>query len=178
MENPDSKPENDPVTKVTRTGVFKGDWSEICQFCGKEQSAHRTTWGPVDGELFEHRLPCQPEKDKMRAERRRMVRTANGIVFFGWVLVPLAILLIKKFTIVGWIMFGVSIVKLVWETWKIYGRPDKYFPKWAEKRKKKQEEKQHDEHILYHCKKNPEAFQRLVAENFRREEEERDKGSG
>src|SRR5687768_11153907 len=54
--------------KITRTGTFTGSWTETCQFCGQEQSVHRTTFTLPDGEVLEHRKPCKIERDAIDRE--------------------------------------------------------------------------------------------------------------
>jgi hypothetical protein len=123
------------------------------------------THGPYDGVLYEHRMPCEPEKEKMRRERRRMVLTSKIIILIGWILVPLVYLLLQQFVaIVGWVAFGIGVLQLLIVTIKHFGNADKWIPG----HKKRQEQKLKEAHYIYHCERNPEGFARLRAENFER----------
>lgn len=86
--------------KTERTN-FQGEWDSICPHCGKKQIEHRTEYGPVSDVTYEHRMPCEPEKDKMHRETRRKVQTIRVIVFIGWILVPLVILIFGRNKCVG-----------------------------------------------------------------------------
>ena len=158
--------------KTERTN-FQGDWGSTCQHCGKTQIEHRTEYGPVDGILYEHRMPCEPEKDKMHRETRRKVKTIRIIVFIGWIFVPLLILILGVTSaFVGWIAFGFGLCKVAIEGVKLFGNPDKWIPGHKEKREREAKIR----HYTYHCDRNPEGFIRLRAENFRKQIEE-DEGS-
>ena len=81
---------NTPAGVQVERSNFQGSWNDVCPHCGKVQAEHRVTHGPYDGVLYEHRMPCQPEKQKMRKEQRKIVLTAKAIIVVGWILVPLA----------------------------------------------------------------------------------------
>ena len=150
---------------------FQGNWSEACPHCGKPQEEHRTTYGPLDGVMYEHRMPCEPEREKMRREQRKMVLTAKIIILIGWILVPLVYLLLQQFVaVVGWVAFGIGVLQLCVVTIKHFGNPERWIPGY----KKKKERELEEAHWIYHCARNPAGFARLRAENFEREERERD----
>lgn len=64
---------------IERTN-FDADWSEICSFCGKPQETHKMELGEFEGVFYEHRMPCEPEQDKMRKEQAKLVRMGNNLV--------------------------------------------------------------------------------------------------
>jgi hypothetical protein len=150
------------MMKTERTN-FQGEWGSICPHCGGKEIEHRTTYGPIDDVLYEHRLPCEPEKDKMLREIRRKVRTTQAIVFIGWIFVPLVILVLGVTSpLIGWIAFTFAIWRIVVEAIKLFGNPDKWIPGHKEKMERERKMK----HYFYHCEQNPEGFARLRAENF------------
>jgi len=155
-------------SKLTRTGTFKGDWNETCQFCGEKQIAHRTTHEWIDGEILEHRKPCQPETDLITRDWRNRARAARLIVLVWWVIIPLMILLINEIEVVARIAFAIAIIKLIWEVVKIYGNPEKWFPAYGRSQEKKEREESRKRHYIWHCERNPEGFARLRDENFER----------
>lgn len=158
--------------KTERTN-FRGDWGSTCPHCGKKQIEHRTEYGPVNDILYEHRMPCGPEKDKLLRETRRKVQTIRVFVFIGWILVPLVILILGVTSaLVGWIAFALGLCKVAVEGVKLFGNPDKWIPGHKEKAEREAKVK----HYAYHCDRNPEGFARLRAENFRRQIEEEDSG--
>jgi len=151
--------------KTERTN-FQGDWDSICPYCGAKQSEHRTEYGPVNDVLYEHRMPCECEKQKMRRETRRKVQTVRAIIFLGWILIPLAILILGVTSpLVGWLAFAFGLCKVAIEGVKLFGNPDKWIP--GHKEKKEREAK--IKHYAYHCDRNPEGFIRLRAENFKKQ---------
>jgi hypothetical protein len=150
--------------RVERTNFEDGSWDDICSHCGQKQEVHRQIWGPDDGVLYEHRMPCEQEKATMQAERRK-------IVLVGWILLPLVWLLLQQFVaVVGWIAFGSGIIMLAITTVKHFGNPDKWIPG----HKRKMDEEREHSHFIWHCKRNPEGFERLRTENFKRMERERE----
>lgn len=103
----------------------------------------------------------------MHREQRRVVRAGKIIVLIGWVLVPLAILVLQQFvSVIGWMGFTYGLFRLGIETIKYFGDPDKWIPGHKEKREKELKER----HYIYHCERNPEGFERLKLENFQNEE--------
>ncbi len=159
--------------KTERTN-FSGSWESICPHCGKKQVEHRTTNGPLTGVLYEHRLPCQPEIEKMMRERRRQVRGVKIIIFVGWILVPLMIAVLGLTSaVVGFIAFLAALAKVGIEGIKLFGNPDKLIPGY----KKKKERELLERHYIYHCDRNPEGFARLRSENFGKETEEEEVSS-
>jgi hypothetical protein len=123
--------------------------------------------GEFEGEILEHRMPCESERDKLRRAAVARVRAGNLIVLVFWILVPLVILVLE-FTspIVGAFAFGLSLVKLGIEFVKFFGNPDEWIPG----HKAKAEKQRRIDHFVYHCERNPKGFARLVAENFERDE--------
>lgn len=69
----------EPTDEIHRTN-FDGDWNDECPHCGRKQKEHRKTYGPLDGVIHEHRLPCEPEKNKIQEKHRNIVRMGNWIV--------------------------------------------------------------------------------------------------
>ena len=127
------------VIQVERTN-FKGDWSEICPHCGDIQEKHKVTYGPFEGILHEHRMPCEPEKNKIRKKYRQTALTVKLIILIFWVLVPLAYIILQQFSKeVGWIAFGIGIIQLVIVTIKHFGNPDKWIPGHKKKREEELE---------------------------------------
>ena len=158
------------VMRTERTN-FEGSWSDVCPHCGKLQESHRVINGPFNGVTYEHRMPCESEKEKMRRHGRNVVLTGKLFVLIGWILIPLAYLLLQQFvTEVGWIAFGIGILQLGVVTIKYFGNPDRWIP--GHKRKKEEEAKK--AHFIYHCERNPEGFARLRHENFVRWAKEAD----
>ena len=140
----------------------------MCPHCGFKQETHRHIIGEVDGEILEHRMPCEPEKETLRRSWAARVRATKAIVLLFWILVPLAILVLE-FTnpIVGVAAFVLSLLKLGVEFIKFFGNPDKWIPG----HKAKAEKERRMAHYFYHCERNPEGFARLRAENFDRDVE-------
>ena len=148
---------------------FEGNWDDTCHFCGKPQREHRQTEGPINDTIYEYRMPCQPEKDAMRRNTRKIVKTTKAFVLVIWVLIPLALLLITLIPLFGWIAFAISLGTLAFEVFKIYSDADKWIPGHKQK-----EEELKQRHYIYHCERNPEGFARLRAENFRKMLEEKE----
>lgn len=117
-------------------------------------------------------MPCEPEQESIRARYRLDGRILKAIVFTGWVILPLLVLLITEIEIVSRIAFWTAVAKLIWETMKIYGKPRKWFPAYERYRKRIDEEELRKRHFIYHCERNPKGFARLKAENFERERTE------
>ena len=154
--------------KTERTN-YDGDWESICPHCGKKQVEHLTVYGPIDDVIYEHRLPCAPEKEIMHRETRRIVRTTQVIVFIGWIAVPLAILILgMTSSLVGGLAFAYGLWKVALEGVKLFGNPDKWIPG----HKKNREREAKIRHYTYHCDLNPAGFARLCAENFSKKYEE------
>jgi hypothetical protein len=150
--------------KSERTN-FEGDWNDICPHCGKKQLEHRTEFGPHNDVLYEHRMPCEPEKHMMRRATRQKVQTIRVLVFVGWILVPLVILVLGVTNaLVGWIAFAFGLYKVAVESVKLFGNPDQWLPG----HKAKREREARIRHYTYHCERNPEGFARLRAENFQK----------
>jgi hypothetical protein len=156
--------------RVERTN-FDGEWSDKCPYCEQDQLSHRTTTGPVDGVIYEHRMPCEPERALITRQYRQRVIATKSFIFLGWILTPFALLLLQQFvSVVGWIAFGIGIFKLTITTIKHFGNPDKWIPGYTAK----QERELRDRHYIYHCERNPEGFARLRSENFARDYQDDD----
>jgi len=62
---------------------FKGDWDARCDYCARRHREHMTSY---EGLNYRHRTPCDQERQHIRAEMRKRVRFANGlvgIIYFG-----------------------------------------------------------------------------------------------
>jgi hypothetical protein len=152
-----------------RATNFSGRWDDVCPHCGLQQETHRTLLGEVEGELLEHRRPCEPEKAILRRESVRLVRTANLLAFLFWVVVPFVIIVLEETNpLVARFALVYALFKLGVEGLKLFGTP-----KWIPGHKARTERERRMEHYFYHCERNPEGFARLRAENFAREEQER-----
>jgi hypothetical protein len=159
---------NTPEKILTERTNFKGDRSETCPHCGDQQEKHKITYGPFDGVVHEHRMPCEPEKAEIQKEHNRTVYAAKTLILIIWILVPLAYLILSQFSkVVGWIAFSIGLIQLGIVTIKHFGNPDKWIPGY----KKKQEKESEEAHFIWHCRHNPEGFARLRDENFRKDEE-------
>lgn len=93
------------------------------------------------------------------------------LVFVWAVLVPLGIAVLEWWSdLLGLVVLGYALVKAAIQALRLTG----HLPKTTRQREKEAEELKMQHHH-YHCERNPEAFERLKAENFRREEIERTK---
>lgn len=154
-------------TPNRRATNFAGSWEDVCPHCGLKQETHRHVLAEFEGELLEHRMPCEPERAKLRRLADRQRQVGNGIVLVVWILIPLALLILEATSgIAGWVAFGLALVKLAIEAVKYFGNPDKWIPG----HKEEAEKQRRIAHYFYHCERNPEGFARLQAENFGREE--------
>jgi hypothetical protein len=153
-----------PVSvRIERTN-FEGSWDEVCPHCSRPRQEHRITHGPFNEVLYEHRMPCIAEKNKLHKERRRIVLTAKTLIAIGWILVPLVYLLLQQFVaLIGWIAFGIGIFQLAMVTIKHFGDPDRWIPG----HKKEKDDEFRKAQFIYHCERNPEGFARLRLENLR-----------
>lgn len=103
----------------------------------------------------------------MRSEQLRSIRTLNVIYLVGWVLIPLGIAILGFANWwVGFVLFVLSLLKIVWKLVEVFGDPGKWLPGYKGKMDRKRLEK----HWIYHCERNPEGFARLKNENFDRAE--------
>ena len=145
---------------------FEGDWDDTCQYCKRSHREHINPNLPIPN--YKHRMPCEEQKAAIRANHNRQVCTVKGIIFVGWVLIPL-IIAILGFTspVVGGILLAISVFKIGVAAIKHIGNPDKWIPGYTEKVKKERDM----EHYYYHCEKQPEAFKRLKHGNFRIEDD-------
>jgi len=101
-------------------------------------------------------------------QRQKEVRTAKifGIIWLG--VIPLSWIAIKNFSY-KWI----SIIATVYSVWKIIKNVKKIcFAKIGEKETPEQEKKRKMEFYYYHCERNPLGFNKLRAENLKKESQE------
>jgi len=93
------------------------------------------------------------------------------LVFVWAVLVPLGVAVLEWWSdLLGLVVLGYAFVKAAIQALRLTG----HLPKSIRQREKEAEELRMRHHH-YHCEHNPEAFERLKAENFRREAIERTK---
>ena len=93
------------------------------------------------------------------------------LVFVWAVLVPLGVAVLEWWSdLLGLVVLGYAFVKAAIQALRLTG----HLPKSTRQREKAAEELK-VRHHHYHCERNPEAFERLKAENFDREEIERTK---
>jgi hypothetical protein len=146
---------------------FAGDWDALCQYCGRPHREH--IWKDHPDPAYKQRIPCAEQKRAIAAEQRSIVRTGKAVVVFGWVVVPLAIL-IAGFANwwVGLVFFLFSLGKLGWRLVETFGSPEKWVPGY----KARQEKELKHRHFIYHCERNPEGFARLKSENLERQDRE------
>lgn len=158
---------------ITERTNFTGSWDDVCLHCGKSQRDHRVIVGEHDGIQYEHRMPCQQQKDIMARKTIFSLRVLQAISLVVWVVVPLAIAVLG-FTsyIIGVVLFLYSLFKIAVQAIKLFGNPDKWIP--GHKEKKERDLKMAN--YFYHCEKNPEGFLRLKVENFDKEETEAERG--
>lgn len=88
------------------------------------------------------------------------------LVFVWAVLVPLGVAILEWWSdLLGLVVLGYAFVKAIILALRLTG----HLPKSPRKREKEAEDLRMRHHH-YHCERNPEAFERLEVENFRREE--------
>lgn len=88
------------------------------------------------------------------------------LVFVWAVLVPLGVAVLEWWSdLLGLVVLGYAFVKAIIHALRLTG----HLPKSAREREKEAQDLRMRHHH-YHCERNPEAFERLKAENFRREE--------
>lgn len=93
------------------------------------------------------------------------------LVFVWAVLVPLGVAVLEWWSdLLGLVVLGYAFVKAAIQALRLTG----HLPKTTRQREKEAEQLKMRHHH-YHCERNPEAFESLKAENFRREEIERTK---
>jgi hypothetical protein len=93
------------------------------------------------------------------------------LVFVWAVLVPLGIAVLEWWSdLLGLVVLGYAVAKAAIQALRLTG----HLPKSTQQHQKAAEELK-VRHHHYHCERNPEAFERLKAENFNREEIERTK---
>lgn len=146
---------------------FEGDWSDICEYCGKPHEVHKIDIGVYEGIHYIHRMPCKPEQEEIISGRRKEVLTVKGVVLIGWVLIPLFIAIVGFANFwVGLLLFIISLTKIFIEYIKLFGNANKLIPGHKERVEKERIMK----HYYYHCEKNPEGFKKLFIENLADEE--------
>lgn len=88
------------------------------------------------------------------------------LVFVWAVMVPLGVAVLEwSSDLLGLVVLAYAFVKALIQALRLTG----HLPKSAQEREKKAQDLRMRHHH-YHCERNPEAFERLKAENFRREE--------
>jgi len=94
-------------------------------------------------------------------------RKAGWWLVFVWaVVVPLGVAILEWWSdLLGLVVLGYAFVKAIIHALRLTG----HLPKSVREREKEAQELRMRHHH-YHCERNPEAFERLKAENFRREE--------
>lgn len=116
-------------------------------------------------------VPFRTNRD-IEVECKKHARVVLGIkwfVFFATIVVPLLVLILPE------ISRPIAVIVLVYGILKIAVKFLKQSGKIKKSARQVEREKEELEiqHHHYHCKKNPQAFQRLKNENFDREERER-----
>lgn len=103
------------------------------------------------------------------AERAASQLVGWWLVFVWAAVVPLAVAVLEWWSdLLGLLVLGYAFVKAAIQALRLTG----HLPKSTRQREKEAEDLRMRHHH-YHCARNPEAFERLKAENFRREEIER-----
>ena len=150
--------------EAQRNSNFDGDWDAQCMFCGRPHREH--IWNEHPDPNYKHRMPCEKEKAAMRKKQKRIAMTAKSFVFFGWILVPILILVVGFASYwLGVLLFIVSLFQIGWMAIKLCGHPEKWVPGYKEKK----EQELRKAHYIYHCERNPKGFERLKAENLQEE---------
>jgi len=148
---------------------FDGDWSDICEYCGKPQEAHKIDHGSYEGTHYIHRMPCAPEQEQIKRKWRKRALTVKGFVLLGWILVPLFIAIVGFANYwVGLLLFIIALAKIAIEYIKLFGNAEKWIPG----HKERMEKKSKMEHYYYHCEKNPDGFRNIFTENLADEEKD------
>jgi hypothetical protein len=105
------------------------------------------------------------------AERAASQRVGWWLVLVWAVVVPLAVAVLEWWSdLLGLVVLGYAFVKAAIQALRLTG----HLPK-SDRQREKEAEELKMRHHHYHCERNPEAFERLKAENYRREEIERTK---
>lgn len=106
------------------------------------------------------------------ATKRAATRRAGWWLIFVWaVVVPLFVAVVEwSSDLLGLLVVGLAFVKAAVEALRLTGRMPK-----SKRQLEKEDEERRMRHHHYHCERNPETFEQLKAENFRREEIERTK---
>ena len=130
----------------------------------------------LNRELLEEIFATVPFKTgrEIREEVAKQIATRRvgwWLVFVWAVIVPLIVAIVEwSSDLLGLLVLAFALVKAATKALRLTG----HLPK-----SKRDEEKEAEElrmrHHHYHCQRNPEAFERLKAENFQREEIERTK---
>jgi hypothetical protein len=146
---------------------FKGDWNDVCEYCGQPQEAHKIDYGTYEGTHYIYRMPCKQEQEQITLRLRNKALTVKGLIFFGWVLIPLFIAIVGFANFwVGLLLFVISLVKIAIEYVKLFGNADEWIPGHKEKMEKERKMR----HYYYHCEKNPNGFRKIFIENLADEE--------
>jgi len=116
-------------------------------------------------------IPFRTNRDIERECKKhtRMVLSIKWLVFFATIVVPLLVIILPEISRpIAVIVLVYGILKIVVKFLKQTGKIKK-----SARQVEREKEKLEMQHHHYHCKKNPQAFQRLKSENFDREERER-----
>ncbi len=111
---------------------------------------------------------------EIQAEAQKHITTLKvgwWIVFLWAVVVPLGVAVLEWWSdLLGLVVLAYAFFKAAVEALRLTG----HLPK-SERERQKEAEDLKMRHYYYHCERNPESFERLKADNFRREEIERTK---
>jgi hypothetical protein len=101
-------------------------------------------------------------------QHNKIIQTGKALVLIWVVVIPAIFVVVGYYDwfLVGLIAMLYCLMKGLVETLRIGG-----YLKESKRKKEKREEELEKDHHNYHCKKNPEGFARLKAENFKREDE-------
>lgn len=85
---------------ITFRSNFNGDWSSVCQFCGKPHADHLIEYKVAE---YNHRMPCKPEREQIMKKHNRVVWSVCALVaaykigkyFFDKILFIAELVLIK-----------------------------------------------------------------------------------
>lgn len=118
-----------------------------------------------------HDLPFQTSRQIKDDADKKLKKQISQNRFTIIVLVLWLTLIPATIAIWGWLNPIVSFIALIYSLYKAFEQGTKLMG-WKKKSKRKLEKMEEErlmKHHHYHCKINPEGFQRLVAENFEKE---------
>lgn len=149
----------------------------------KENNELDLNWGPISDDSIPEILKTPEHRNKEyqdvpytsksqiienQKQHKRIVQTGKGLVLFWFVVIPAFIAVVGYFNwfYVGLIAMIYSLFKALIEALRIQG-----YVKESRYDEQKSDEEREKEHHHYHCKRNPDSFARLMAENYKREDE-------